>query len=133
MQKSEKMNLNLFEDSDFVKPEFFNENTQIIDNALFQSASVVMGTYNRYHPTDEADIGLILEFEKTPVFIFLMSQYGLVMSFRGTSEAFDSPHAQYRDYKVSVTWHENSVQLMGLGCETLTAADVEGSYFALVI
>ena len=106
MQYTEKLGLHLFEDTDPVLADNFNENTQKIENQLVQRPYMVTGTYPSVNGTS-----LTLTFDHKPIFVILHyggNSFAFALCFHGRNTACttDSPRhlaTQWDDEANSLT------------------------------
>ena len=86
MQYTEKLGLNLFEETDPVLADHFNENTQKIENQLIQRPYMVTGTCPSVNGKS-----LTLTFDHKPLFVILCSgndSFSCDFCFHGKGKSF---------------------------------------------
>lgn len=111
MQYTEKLGLNLFEGTDPVLAENFNENTQKIEQQLVQRAYMVTGTY----AGDGSDT-ITLSFDHKPMMVIVMmdiikSTYNgstsCTIAFHGIDHALSFSSGSIVG-RLSATWDDES-------------------------
>lgn len=128
MQKTEHMELNLFEDNDQVLAESFNENTRLLDSLLYHSLDVETGTYTT-SGVEAVTTTIELTFQKKPYLLMIFHNYGIEFLSRDVPLTYDA--GSDRLNSILAVWGENSVTLKGYGPE-LTYPDVTPYYVAFV-
>ena len=104
MQTTEKLKMNLFEAGDPVKAEYFNHNTQVLEQAVSGKVGYAAGSF----PYFAKDEHVTLTFDRKPVMIFFLSAYGLGMCMRGSKGVSVSSHDSTGS-KILCDWGEVSV------------------------
>lgn len=133
MQKSEKMNLNLFEETDYIRPESFNENTQIIDKAIYKAVGWEMGAIA---PKKEVlgSTYITLEFERKPLFVYITNELGQCFALQGQSHVQTIYNTSRLNSSAGVTaaWEGNKVILEYSGNTIMAFDEFIPYYIALV-
>ena len=128
MQKTEHLELNLFEDNDQVLAESFNENTRLLDSLLYHSLDVETGTYTT-SGVEAVQTTIELTFQKKPYLLMIFHNYGIEFLFRDIPHTLSAGSGNINS--VRAVWGENTVQLKG-SCPALTYPDVTPYYVAFV-
>lgn len=111
MQKTEKLGLNLFERTDPVLAENFNENTNLLEAAIRKKGTMCYGTW-----AGDGTGNKTLTFDRKPVLVIVCSKDGVFFCFQGRSLCLYHNFTSYAQIGRPITWSED-------GC-TLTLQEV---------
>lgn len=117
MQKTEHLDLNLFEDNDPVLAESFNRNTRILDETVAEKIGGMVFTY-----TGDGATTRTISFSRQPLFVIVGAADSgddhMCFAMRGAARA--SYHTAGENYPgtVSVAWEGNDLTITG-GGETI--------------
>lgn len=117
MQKTEKLGLNLFEGTDPVLAESFNENTKKLAEEVSRRAIVVTGTY-----TGDDSVTKTFTFDKKPALVLLSSGGTTLLCFHGceTGIGLVDGYANNVTDNVTLTWDDEN--------NTLTCSNSKNYY-----
>ena len=80
MQKTENLGMNLFESGDPVKAEFFNQNTEILENLVSRKVGFATGSFNGFNKSER----LTLSFDSKPLLLLCASSNGVTICIPGS-------------------------------------------------
>ena len=127
MQKTENLGMNLFESGDPVKAEFFNQNTQILEEQVCQKVSCATGSFP-YFATEDS---VTLTFDRKPLMIFFVSSFGLGLCMRGADGVTVSSHDPTGP-KIRCEWGNVSVTVSVYTSTAVLNGGSAVSYFAIL-
>lgn len=127
MQKTEKLNMNLFESGDPVKAEFFNHNTQVLEEAVTNKVGCAAGSFDWF----ELDESVTLTFDRKPLLLIFLSSYGLGICARDSYGVSVSSHDSTGN-KIHCQWGDTDVVVSMSSPTAVLGGGSKVSYFAIL-
>ena len=122
MQKTTNLGMNLFESGDPVKAEFFNHNTEVLENHVSKKVSYASGSFAPF----SRDSRFTLTFDSKPLFLMLTSLSGFVICIPGC-RGISYSQSNYLNTVVNCEWGSSSVTFYINQNETNNTV-INGSY-----